>query len=565
MVYTVFVGSYADSDYKNRGGTAVYETNNDRIINEIFSGAMTGKPDPHAIYVNYILGVWISGLYRITKEIPWYGLFLLGCYFVINCAVLTGVLKKGRSLREQCELWLICMLVIVCNLYIFSVLQFTTIAGALAVAGYVCLLLDDRKKRSYILFGLFEVFAVLLRRDAMLMVQPIGICVVGAFMLIDLLKDSRKIKASIMELCRIALIASGAFVVFMFGNYVYGDYDAPEWKRYIEYNDLCVELIDYYNYPEYEECKEILDRYQVSELEYEAIRHYYVLDNVLENECMEEMLPMAREDYEERNAISIVGVLKRMINYFRYDKCFGYELAVPVMYLFVCMCFLLSHRWRALLPVAALFVSRYTIFAYLIIRGRITTGVINILFFAELYLLLAVWVKCYSAEQTEYKKRTKARCTMQAVFAGLMLVAAGRSSLEAYKANTWIVEYEKAIMKLFDYMEEKEAGFIVCDEVTTYYMGTALHTKRYKTQNSLVAGGWFYNSPMMNDAVQDYKEKYADNMYCIVFKDVPGFDHSYVLELLPKKYDVTLELADTLYLEELGLSYEVYRLNGSLN
>ena len=69
---------------------------------------------------------------------------------------------------------------------------------------------------------------------------------------------------------------------------------------------------------------------------------------------------------------------------------------------------------------------------------------------------------------------------------------------------------------------------------------------------------------MMNDAVEAYKEKYSDNMYCIIFKDVPGFDHTYVLEILPKKYDVTLEFSDTLYLEELGLNYEVYRLNGSV-
>lgn len=550
--------------FKIGKGTVAYETNNDRIINEIFSGAMTGIPDPHAICVNYILGIVISSLYQITKEIPWYGLFLLGCYFVINSAVLTVVLRKGKNLKEQSCLWFIAMFVILSNLYIFSVLQFTTIAGALAVAGYIWVLMDDQKKRSYIIFGVFELLAVLLRRDSMLMVQPIGCCIIAAFLLRDLWNGNIKLKTCIMQMCKTVLIVIGVLVIFLFGNYVYGDYSSTEWKKYTSYNDLHVQLVDYYKYPAYEDSKDILEKYDVSELEYEGIQHYYLLDNILENECMEELIPVAKEQYEKTYQLSAIGVVKRMINYFLYDKCFGYEITVPVMYIFVCFSLIFFRKWRELLPVVALLISRYTIFAYLIIRGRITTGVINILFFAELYFLLAIFVKFISQETMKKKKHLAVQHTASIVFWIMMLVGISRSYAEADKANTWTQNYENAIMKIFDYMEEKEGGFIVCDEVTTYYMGTALHTKRYKTQNSLVAGGWFYNSPMMNEAVETYKEKYSDNMYCVVFKDVPGFDHSYVLELIPQIYDVTLELEDVLYSEELGFYYEVYYLHGTV-
>lgn len=216
------------------------------------------------------------------------------------------------------------------------------------------------------------------------------------------------------------------------------------------------------------------------------------------------------------------------------------------------------------MPIIALGGSRYVIFAYLIIRGRITHGVVNILFFAELYLLLAILVKACFENKEEDKKCVSAKYVMTFIFTVVMSLAISRSYIEAKQVNISIKDYETAIMNIFDYMEEKKGGFIVCDEVTTYYMGTALDTGRYKRQNSLVAGGWFYNSPMMNEAITKYKEEYSDNMYCIVFKDVPGFDHSFVLELLPKKYDVTLKLENTLYLKELGLSYEVYKLEGSV-
>ena len=453
-----------------------YETNNDRIINEIFSGAMTGTPDPHAICVNYILGVIFASLYNTTKSVPWYGLFLLCCYFFINTFVLSVILKKGRNPKEQLCLWFLSIFVILTNLYIFSVLQFTTIAGALAVAGYVWLLLDKCPWRRYIIFGLFELLAVLLRRDSMLMIQPIGMSIIAAYLLLLLIDDISKVKEYVVELGKSILVVVVVFSVYLAGNYVIGDYSSPEWREYTEYNDLCVKLVDYYGYPEFEECKEILERYGVSKLDYHAIGRYYILDNALENECMEELSTMSQKQYYDEHPFSLIGIIKRMINYFRYDKCFGYEIAVPVMYVFVCGMFILSKKWKEILPVIALFGSRYVIFAYLIIKGRITHGVINILFFAELFFLLAIFAKGYLDGKTDNSKNMKVRYLITAVFVGMMTLAIIRSYAEAEKSNTNAKDYENAIMKIFNYIDEKGSGFIICDEVTTYYMGTALDT-----------------------------------------------------------------------------------------
>lgn len=302
----------------------------------------------------------------------------------------------------------------------------------------------------------------------------------------------------------------------------------------------------------------------MSELEYHAIRCYYLLDNVLENECMEELASIASAQYKAEHTITARDIFNRMIDYIKHDKCFGYEIAVPIMYIMVSLLFVFCKKWKEILPIAALFISRYMIFAYLMIRGRMPYRVVNILFFAELLLLLAIFVKSYFENEDMRKKLTKVKYLCMLVFAVIMSSAITRSYAEAENTNKLNEAYEAAIFNIFDYMEEKGGGFIVCDDVTTYYRGSALGTKRYQGQNSLVAGGWFYNSPMMNEAIVNYKEKYSDNMYCIVFKDVPGFDHSFVLTLLPEEYDVNLKLEDTLYLEALGLTYEVYKLEGSV-
>ena len=85
----------------NRFAGIVFETNDDRMITEIFSGAMTGAPEAHAYYVDYILGFILSSLYSITADVPWYGgmlaLFQLLCW--LFCP---GVKTKGMCFSPFC-------------------------------------------------------------------------------------------------------------------------------------------------------------------------------------------------------------------------------------------------------------------------------------------------------------------------------------------------------------------------------------------------------------------------------------------------------------------------------
>lgn len=50
-----------------------YAVNDDTTMKAIASGAMSGSPDGHLIFVKYALGVVIALLYRLFGEIDWYG------------------------------------------------------------------------------------------------------------------------------------------------------------------------------------------------------------------------------------------------------------------------------------------------------------------------------------------------------------------------------------------------------------------------------------------------------------------------------------------------------------
>ena len=146
----------------NRFAGIVFETNDDRMITEIFSGAMTGAPEAHAYYVDYILGFILSSLYSITADVPWYGgmlaLFQLLCWFFIADAFLSRCENK----RDVLFSLLCCGVLYGAGFYIVSSIQFTSTAAMLAITGYVCLLLYPQGKGRYILLLMFELLAYLL-------------------------------------------------------------------------------------------------------------------------------------------------------------------------------------------------------------------------------------------------------------------------------------------------------------------------------------------------------------------------------------------------------------------
>ena len=58
-----------------------YELNDDYFIKNILSGVYSGTPSAHSIQMLYPLSLILSLLYRINRNISWFGLFLNLCQF----------------------------------------------------------------------------------------------------------------------------------------------------------------------------------------------------------------------------------------------------------------------------------------------------------------------------------------------------------------------------------------------------------------------------------------------------------------------------------------------------
>ena len=60
----------------------VYAIADDVIMRDIASGAFTGTPDGHLIFIQYGLGFLISRFYLLNGQVDWYGFFLAGALFL---------------------------------------------------------------------------------------------------------------------------------------------------------------------------------------------------------------------------------------------------------------------------------------------------------------------------------------------------------------------------------------------------------------------------------------------------------------------------------------------------
>ena len=117
-----------------------FETNDDRLFSEIFSGAMTGTPEFRSYYIHPFLGLFITFFYRITTTLPWYGLLLILLQWICHAAFTFCILNHSETTQKK--LTAISFIIIyyaICFTFIAHI-QFTSTAALLSITGYICLL-----------------------------------------------------------------------------------------------------------------------------------------------------------------------------------------------------------------------------------------------------------------------------------------------------------------------------------------------------------------------------------------------------------------------------------------
>lgn len=530
-----------------------FETNDDRYIASILSGVITGSPDAHAIYVDYLLSLPLSILYRVTSAVPWYGGLLVVFQWMIYAAILDSAYTRCQKWTQTALVTVMTAGFFVAYYYCVGLIQFTSTACLLAMAGYVCILVHDNKKKGLLFFLLFEFLSYQLRNQAMLMLQPLGFAAVLTMMVarrdIPWRQRGKELLHMVAGLCLVLCIS-------VVGNLV--GYHGVEWARYQQYNDANVAMFDYYGKPSYKEVCSILEDYGISKEKYEAYCSYMVLDWEKDAECDHRL----KEYVVNQGAKSPkIGEVLCQVYRVSIGDCqwkMGY-VSMIAWGLFL-LDSLLGKRWRTLCGgIVFLGGARTAVWSFLIWRGRLPVRVTFPLMACEtMFLLVLIWNQ-FAVGTSLWKK-----CLL--LFGCLAFCMAGISSgrLQSRfvrEMNEGQAIFIAGLREMQEYFQDRtEAKFLVDANSLNSYKGSAFETAIYHPVNAVISGGWFSFSPGVQHRLEDYLGD-AEGFYFVIYADgnqenTPQF--SYLIQ----------EMGETPKLVELwtashGGVYGIYYFDGA--
>lgn len=521
-----------------KGPGICFETNDDKFITEILSGAVTGEPEAHVVYVNYLLSAPLALLYRLMGQVPWYGGLLLLLHFGACAALFHSALSRGKRMAELIALGGLACCYLLLGMYMTAVLQYTSTAGLLAVCGYGCLLLHRERKCGLGWFVFFEFAAFLLRSQAMLMIQPFG---AAAYMGLCLVERGE----TFWEKCRKAglavLLAGAVALVGEAGTLV--AYGGEGWREFNRFNKARTELFDYYGVPDYEEVKFILDGHGVTEAQYEAFCGFVILDWDISVECAEELAAYAREAHPA--SLDVKALFRGQWISFRSSPAVQAAWGLAILWV------LFFGRFRLCLSLAGVGCARVLVWGYLLYRGRAPERVTLPLLACEAFLLAALVVLDYVKEDPKLPVPVRffAPLFFAAFLAGCVYgdVALYRRAVESNEQQRIYIE---GLVELQEYCRSRPQERYLLDTWSMrFYNGSPLETRIYGRQNFVYTGSWFSGSPPMREALKKYlsgEDAEGGRSLClIVADDGSGKEHcavAYLTESLACQPELVEEL-----------------------
>lgn len=214
-----------------------FETNDDVVMLMISSGAYSGTPDFHLVFINVIYGLLLKGLYFILPNLEWYTI-LFSLLHIISFSIILWVYNK-RITTAFGQLLLLLLLLVLQARFIVG-LQFTTTAAIVACAG-LSLYFERGKMVKFVGLFLFLIGSLIRFEAAML-------CF-GVYAPVMMFPLSGRIRSK-RQFLNTGLILSAILVLPVLARGV----DAqvykhnPEWRYYVDYNRVRGALNDNPNF-----------------------------------------------------------------------------------------------------------------------------------------------------------------------------------------------------------------------------------------------------------------------------------------------------------------------------
>lgn len=484
----------------------VYYLNDDVTMRSIISGAYTGTPDGHAVYMKYPLTCLLAGLYRLSGglgiTLPWFDLFLGGCIWLAGAGILAGcwesMAEKGIRLRI---LWGLAGVLLFAGLLLpqYLYLHYTIVAAILAGSALFSWENGSRRGLSLVLLGL----CYLVRSQVFFLSLPFLLVAV-----LDGLLQARRAEKEglLLEAGKQgkALLLLTVMTVLLWGIDSIG-YGSEAWQSYREYNDSRTALYDYTDFLSTDRYQESYEELGLTREQFMVLSHYdTMLDPAIDAGVLDQAVQQIREQKQE---VGTWAFLQQCIEaYYRHIRYDGrpYSLVWLGCYGILLLLQAVHRKWDRLLLTGALAAGRSLIWIYLIAQGRFPERIWVSLYLMEILLLLGMLLReCREKKEERSGSRQQRLMVLTAVlclalFAGAVPGQLQEADRRAAEQRSRQEEWEI----LTDSLEKREGSLYLMD----VFSAAAYAGKLYEADAGqvMLLGGWMTHSPLAQQRLAQY-------------------------------------------------------------
>ena len=560
----------------------IYDINDDVAMRNVAAGVITGSPDAHLLHMKYLLGLWISGLYRLAPGLDWYGLTLIGVVLLSFALCLyRGLVAEKGILWKIIYTTAVLLLMTALGTQHVSAFQWTTAAGIAGAAGIFLFYTagSGPKWQIYLEEGIavFLILASLLIRDDVFLIT------VPAAALCFLWKYAAKEKWQcgkvtlpfrLTHLFVPVALAAGMVVILAVEAFAYR---SPEWKTFRKYNTDREAIMDYYGLQNYETDPAVYEELNITPEEAENLQRYslYLADGLYPDK-MAALAQHEKEVYTAEHPLKerLSTAYTEIYQHFTKDTYHPANLiALAVIALVLAVAAMKNRRELGLgLGFLALWFGYW---GYLGYRDRLLERVGFVLYLMAIFLFLAIWYRILALGETDdgTKRQPDSAGTIRPgtipLTFGILCVltlTATNTWRNVRDYNTGRRDYNLEFLDVNRYMAEHPDNvyFMTTFSIETYTDNFTIK-RDFAFSNLLSVGGWHTFSPLENEkcaklGITDPKRDMAeqDNVYVISLENVNlRYMDRYFEGIYGDAYKGR-ELVDTLSYGEQ--SFEVYDL-----
>ena len=494
-----------------------YCMNDDTTMRDILCGSYTGTPEGRNIQMLYPVSMFISVLYRIFSNVPWYGIFLCGCQYLSVFLICVRTIKTVSQKWAKITIAFMTVVFAGCVLlYEFAFVQYTMTCGILMAAAVFWFYTSDAEKgvKAFLLENCISVILIALafqiRTEMALLMFPF---LLGA----GLCKWSKEEKFFTKQNFAKYVGLIGSTLVLM-GVSILADHMAcssEECKKFNLFFDYRTELYDFLGTPVYEKNQDFYDSIGLTEPEAILFDNYnFALDEEIDENVLGQMVEYQKEQ-SGGNTLFLISMKEAVWIYknsLLSADYMPYNGLVLFLYLLLVMAAWKNKDKSYLWKIPMFGVIRTVCWMYIILRNRTPERITHGLFLMELMVLFALLA-------TEWGRKKLSRLTVSAI--ACVIVALGLPVVwtRAYTESVQRENVNREWLMLQEYCKENQENYYVIDVYSSVdYTEKMFENVDNSYRNFDLCGGWTAKSPL-------YREKLEKSGVTNIEKDLLEKEH----------------------------------------